>query len=128
MSPFEIVSLGDLFQCLIDGVINLLEVGAGGHVEGGVAGHRRIGMNEGRTGWTTEELPRRWGSSKRVDLELDSLTASPRYCNVTPRRWIYGPLAPARRRRAPTKELKRRTLPSALPLPGGPFAPQCFAL
>ena len=39
VGALEVVALGDLLQRLIDGVVDLLEVGAGGDVERGIAGH-----------------------------------------------------------------------------------------
>jgi hypothetical protein len=41
VGTLEIVALADLLQRLVDRVVDLLEVGAGGHVERGIAGHGR---------------------------------------------------------------------------------------
>ena len=51
VGALEVVSLGDLLQGLVHGVVDLLEVGAGGDIEGGVAGHGRwwIGCGERRS-------------------------------------------------------------------------------
>src|SRR3989475_10361869 len=42
--PLEVVALGDLFGRLVDGVIDFLEVGAGGDVERSQAGHRAVNL------------------------------------------------------------------------------------
>ena len=102
VGALEVVALGDLLQRLIDGVVDLLQVGAGRYVERGIAGHGVVarGWKTGRCRRMREGLP---GAPRLTTLRAALVSPS--------RRPTLGPLAPAGALRwsgTRTNELKRR--------------------